>query len=209
MLLPFDRQNLRYAVIERTCAIASSRFSIPKGGKGRDCDPASLDWKQHHTDLDFCRISANIRRSSLSKLLCPHEELRTASSLFESCWQDRRQQRLHATNLRSVLTDSVFDLWSPKSWMWTGYRRLSGSIFQMVWPLTGCFFWGVDSIFLESCTKELISLTTSQTPDSSGIIYCQRQKDCEALLRVDLQKRQRWHESMTDGNDWKGFAACC
>lgn len=71
------------------------------------------------------------------------------------------------------------------------------------------FFWGVDSIFLESCTKELISLTTSQTPDSSGIIYCQRQKDCEALLRVDLQKRQRWHESMTDGNDWKGFAACC
>ncbi len=44
------------------------------------------------------------------------------------------------------------------------------------------------AIFLESCTKELISLTMSQPADSSGIIYCQRQKDCEALLRVDLQK---------------------
>ena len=108
---------------------------------------------------------------------------------FESCWQDRRQQRLHATNLRSVLTDSVFDLWSPKSLDVNGLSGFIGFHFPDGLTFDWLFFLGgVDSIFLESCTKELISLTTSQTPDSSGIIYCQRQKDCEALLRVDLQK---------------------
>lgn len=44
------------------------------------------------------------------------------------------------------------------------------------------------SNYMRPTYEELISLTTSQTPDSSGIIYCQRQKDCEHIAEL-LQER--------------------
>lgn len=41
-----------------------------------------------------------------------------------------------------------------------------------------------DSKYTQPAYADLITLTSSQPPDSSGIIYCQRQKDCEHVAEL-------------------------